>query len=74
MKRLAFSYIWWPSIDPDIELVVKECCICQQSHNHPKPSPLYPWEWPKMPWERVHVDYAGPVGGKMILVETNDTL
>ncbi|XP_011860169.1 PREDICTED: uncharacterized protein K02A2.6-like [Vollenhovia emeryi] len=26
------------------------------------------WEYPKGPWERVHIDYAGPVAGMMLLV------
>lgn len=29
---------------------------------------MHPWEWPDHPWARIHIDYAGPVKGKMILV------
>lgn len=31
-------------------------------------APLYPWSWPTRPWARLHLDYAGPVEGKMVLV------
>ena len=31
-------------------------------------TPLHPWEWLSKPWERIHVDYAGPFMGKMFLV------
>ena len=31
-------------------------------------APLHPWEFPGRPWSRLHIDYAGPVQGKMILV------
>ena len=27
-----------------------------------------PWVWPERPWQRVHVDFAGPLKGKMYLV------
>jgi hypothetical protein len=31
-------------------------------------APLHPWEWPSAPWERVHVDFAGPFMDSMFLV------
>ncbi|XP_065197172.1 uncharacterized protein K02A2.6-like [Sycon ciliatum] len=68
MKALARSYIWWPSIDDDIELKVKSCQPYQVIQKSPALQPLYPWEWPGKPWVRLHVDYAGPVEGKMLLV------
>jgi len=29
---------------------------------------LHPWEWPSRPWSRIHIDYAGPLMGKMFLI------
>lgn len=29
---------------------------------------MQPWSWPTRPWSRIHVDYAGPMDGKMFLV------
>ena len=34
----------------------------------PQASALHPWEWPGRPWFRVHMDYAGSIQGKWILV------
>ena len=31
-------------------------------------SELHPWEWPNKPWDRIHIDFAGPFENKMILV------
>ena len=68
MKALARSYVWWPGITGDIETAVHLCTECQMSQSTPAPAPLHPWEWPKRPWARLHLDYAGPVLGKMYLV------
>lgn len=68
MKNLARSYVWWPQIDKDIEIVVKTCYECQQTRHSPPVAPLHPWEWPHRPWARLHIDYAGPVDEKMLLV------
>ena len=31
-------------------------------------APLQPWKWPTRPWARLHLDFAGPLFGKMFLV------
>ncbi len=64
MKALARSYVWWPGMDADIEKLAKECSVCQQLRPAPAVAPLHPWEWPKQPWSRVHLDYAGPFLGQ----------
>ena len=63
-----FSYLWWSLLDMDIESVVKECAKCQHKQKAPAAAPLKPWEWPKEPWSRLHVDYAGPIHEKMLLI------
>ena len=68
MKSLARQYVWWPKIDCDIEAKVKGCSTCAISGPDPPPTILHPWEWPKKPWSRVHLDYAGPFLGKMFLL------
>ncbi|XP_077497849.1 uncharacterized protein LOC144108505 [Amblyomma americanum] len=67
-KELARSYVWWPGIDADLEQHVKKCAECQQQRNEPAPAPLHPWSWPTSPWQRVHLDFAGPMKDKMFLV------
>ena len=68
MKGLARGIVWWPGIDTVIEQRVRQCESCQLTRPNPPSAPLHPWEWPKKPWSRVHVDYAGPFLGSMFLV------
>ena len=68
MKGIARSVVWWPGIDADIEKKVKNCIECQVNQKSPAPAPLHMWEWPTRPWNRLHIDYAGPFMGKMFLV------
>lgn len=62
MKRLARMYMWWPGISSAIEEMVRSC------QSTPAPAPLQPRSWPTRPWSRLHLDYAGLVEGRMILV------
>ena len=68
IKWLERGYVWWPCIDRDLELTVKTCAECQEHQNSPLKAPMHPWEWPERAWARNHIDYAGPIKGKMILV------
>ena len=68
MKSLARSYVWWPNLNQDIECLVKSCSPCLSVQPAPPKSPLNPWLWPSRPWSRVHVDFAGPLQGKMYFV------
>ena len=68
MKALARSYIWWPKMDQEIEALVQKCSICQESRSSPPSAPLHPWQWPGLPWSRLHLDFAGPYMGHMFLV------
>ena len=68
MKALARSYVWWPNMDKELENKVKHCGQCQVNRKAPPVAPLHPWEWPQEPWERLHLDYAGPFMGHMFLV------
>ncbi|KAL0151831.1 hypothetical protein M9458_052832 [Cirrhinus mrigala] len=68
MKGLARSYVWWPQMDVAVEGLVKACARCQESRNTPPCAPLHPWEIPKLPCRRIHIDYAGPWQGKMFLI------
>nr|XP_050045684.1 uncharacterized protein K02A2.6-like [Dermacentor andersoni] len=67
-KELARSYVWWPSIDAYLETKVRSCQACQEQRNDPVKAPLHPWSWPTAPWRRIHLDFAGPFRGTMLLV------
>ncbi|KAJ8333706.1 hypothetical protein SKAU_G00410250 [Synaphobranchus kaupii] len=67
MKATARAYIWWPGLDTALEDRVKSCLTCQQLRNAPPAAPICPWEWPGKPWTLIHIDYAGPFQGGMLL-------
>lgn len=68
MKALARSYVWWPGIDQDVESTVKHCQTCQTSQSRPAAAVAHPWEFPTRPWERLHMDHAGPMNGNTYLI------
>ena len=68
MKSLARSFVWWPGLDKALEQKVRQCDPCQRTRNLPPVAPIQPWEWPQLPWTRLHIDYAGPFLGHMFLV------
>lgn len=68
MKGLARSFVWWETIDRDIETECKSCPGCQAVSNEPPSAPLHRWEYPQQPWQRLHVDFAGPFRGHNYLV------
>ena len=71
MKNLSRMYVWWPGISRDIESTIRQCTQCQLYQSTPPVAPLQLWSWPTRPWTRLHLDYAGPFEGKMILVLTD---
>ncbi|KAL5475687.1 hypothetical protein EMCRGX_G006136 [Ephydatia muelleri] len=68
MRALARFYVWWPSIDKEVEEFVKKCSACQQNRPREPETLLYSWCAPTEPWSRIHVDYAGPFDGCFWLV------
>ena len=67
MKQMARRYIAWPSINRDIENLVKSCDACRKVMKAPDRQYR---EWPKTSesFERIHLDFAGPINNKMFLV------
>lgn len=68
MKSLARSYVWWPGIDGEIEATVRQCQTCQLNQSRPAAAPVHVWEFPSRPWERLHIDHAGPLNGNTYLL------
>ena len=62
MKGLSRMYVWWP-VSERFDVVRNV-----SSTKLPASDPLHPWSWPTCPWAHLHLDYAGPVQGKMILI------
>jgi transposase InsO family protein len=68
MKAIARSHVWWPKLESDIEDIVRQCSSCATVAVNPAKAPLHAWDWPSRPWERLHIDLAGPFVGHMFLV------
>ena len=67
MKCRARELVWWPGIDLEIENWCKSCECNVYKAKEPK-QPLKPSEWPAHTWNRLHMDFAGPIDDQMILV------
>lgn len=68
MKLLARSHVYWRNIDKDIENKVKSCRACRLQQNEPEKVPQHHWEDPIEPWQRVHIDFAGPIMGHQLFI------
>ena len=68
MKSLGRFHVWWPGLHKEIAESVHDCAPCQSVRNKPPQAPVQPWKWPKQPWKRIHVDFAGPFMNKMFLL------
>ncbi|XP_062541369.1 uncharacterized protein K02A2.6-like [Armigeres subalbatus] len=68
MRAVARSYVYWPGIDDSIAQLVRscnECALAAKTNNRVK---LESWPVPEKPWQRLHMDYAGPVNDWYYLV------
>ena len=68
MKGLARAYVWWPKINEEIEVLVRSCSTCQLNKPNPAKTPLHPWEYPKRPQTRLHIDHTVPVHSQTLLI------
>ncbi|CAK1587023.1 unnamed protein product [Parnassius mnemosyne] len=68
MKQIARNYVWWETLDVDIERTVQECVACRSQRSAPAPALLHSWPWPEEPWARLNLDFLGPFNNKYYLV------
>ncbi len=68
MKSLARLHVWWCTLDQDIEQTVRDCHECQTNRCKFPLKVSNPWAWPTRPWQRIHVDFAGPMEGMSYLI------
>uniref|UniRef100_A0A0K0FW90 RNA-directed DNA polymerase n=1 Tax=Strongyloides venezuelensis TaxID=75913 RepID=A0A0K0FW90_STRVS len=71
VKLLARSYCFWPGISESIELMTKGCESCQLYGDTKTNEDLHSWQKTEKPWQRVHIDFAGPFLGFMWLLVTD---
>ena len=58
-------------MDTELEATAAGCNACALHARDPPKTAVHPWPWPTRPWVRLHLDYAGPVDGVMLLVLIN---
>ena len=68
MTSVARAYVYWPGLDKCIKDLVNRCGQCQLAEMAPVKSLLSSWATPTAPWERVHCDFAGPIGSYMFFI------
>lgn len=61
MKALMRSYVFWPNMDDEIVECVRQCNACALAAKSPTKTLLQSWPVTTQPWQRVHIDYAGPI-------------
>nr|XP_037290848.1 uncharacterized protein K02A2.6-like [Rhipicephalus microplus] len=68
IKAVARSLFWWPGMDREIQEFSAQRVSCVE--NLPMPAAAPPVSWPKRAekWSRIHINFAGSLAGKMILV------
>lgn len=68
MKSIARNYVYWRNIDQDIESMVKSCKNCADRRKLPQKAPLHQWEPASKPFQRIHIDYAGPMSDRYFFI------
>uniref|UniRef100_A0A914QXN5 RNA-directed DNA polymerase n=1 Tax=Panagrolaimus davidi TaxID=227884 RepID=A0A914QXN5_9BILA len=67
-KALARRHCYWPGITVDIQKMIADCYECIQLSNTPTKTTLSSWSVSVKPGQRVHLDFAGPMHGQMVLI------
>ena len=52
--------------------MIQGCRGCQEAAVSPPRTPIHRWEYPALAWQRLHVDFAGPMLGRMYLIIVDD--
>lgn len=68
MKAMARNHVWWPNLDKELEQVTKNCSTCVKYMRNPPKERVHLWEYPKNPWHRLHMDFAGPINGVYLFI------
>lgn len=67
-KALARSYFWWPGLDKCIENMIGVCTVCRENRQNPPRVDVTPWPKSDRPFNRIHIDYCGPLNGENFLI------
>ncbi|XP_055527654.1 uncharacterized protein K02A2.6-like [Wyeomyia smithii] len=68
MRAVSRSYVYWPGIDECIAKLVFSCTECARDAKTNTRTYMESWPVQEKPWQRLHIDYAGPVDGWYYLI------
>ncbi len=73
-KKLLREKVWFPGIDRQAEIVLKDCLACQaMTASKQEADPPAMSDLPSAPWEKVSTDFWGPTpDGKYILLTLDE--
>ena len=60
-KQYLRSKIWFEGMDKKVEAEVKSCLVCLANNPNLEYEPLSMSDLPDSPWEKVAIDFKGPV-------------
>ena len=68
-KALLREKIWFPGIDVLVKETITKCVPCQAVGRSSPPEPLHMTEMPSAPWQKINIDFLGPLpSGELLLV------
>ena len=54
--------VWWSGVKADVTKYVARCDVCQRvKHGSKRKAPLEKTDIPKQPFQRIQMDFVGPV-------------
>ena len=65
--KLLRETCWFPGMRNHVIQYVKSCIACNAATSHENPVPLEPNLLPQRPWQKLHADFKGPIGGQYYL-------
>ncbi len=54
---------WFPNMGNMVREFVETCLPCQAAQGGTSTEPIRPTPFPDRPWQHLHADYKGPIGG-----------
>ncbi|XP_065067305.1 uncharacterized protein K02A2.6-like [Rhopilema esculentum] len=60
-KALLREKVWFPAIDEMVKKTIDSCIACQAVGQAAPPEPIQPSDMPSGPWEKLHIDFCGPL-------------
>ena len=65
--QLLRQTCWFPIMRKSVHEYVESCIGCNTAMTHTTPVPLEPNLLPDRPWQKLHADFKGPIGGDYYL-------